>query len=276
MKHKYMALIIVGVVALLGLINWIPALGKNNSTEKIELTIDSSKESYLPGEVVNLTISATNKSNESVRLFNDLSPEYGYLSVFISHDNIEYKMYNHVHWGVRDSKLTHIVLKSNERVNTSAAILWNSKPKFDASQLAPETIKAATDGKILTDYAFPESSTYYIKAVYSAYFIDNNQSRTRVKIESEPIQITIKEPTGEDLKIWNKIKDNGEIAYFIQEGSFKAPESEKREKLKMEVEQIINESPDSPISSQMKQSLNKLRANEEKAKLYKEKMSSPD
>lgn len=275
MKYKYLMLIIVGIVTLLSLINLVPTMGKNNLVEKIELTIDSSKESYLLGEVVALTFNAINKSGDSVKIFNDLSPEYGYLRVFISQDDIEYKMYNHNQWGLKDSKTTLIMLKPNEGVSTSATIFWNAQPKFDASQLAPETIKAATEGKILADYVFSKPGTYYIKAVYAARFIDN-PSNTRIKIESEPIQITIEEPTGDDLKIWNKIKDNGEIAYFIQEGSFKARESAEREKLKEEVEQIISESPDSPISSQMKQSLNKLRANEEKAKVYKEKMNSPD
>jgi len=35
-------------------------------------------------------------------------------------------------------------------------------------------------------------------------------------VDSEPIAITVEEPIGEDLEVWNRIKNDGKFAFFIQ------------------------------------------------------------
>ena len=114
---------------------------------------------------------------------------------------------------------------------------------------------------------------YYLKVWAS--IIKNEESTT---IESEPIKITIEEPADEDLEVWNKIKNNGDFAYFIQEGDIRIPvyKMEERAKFQQEVEQILIDYPNSFYATSLRQSLDKFKANEAKRqellqKIQKEK-----
>lgn len=262
MKYRYFGLIVISIVGLFGLTSWFNTTGKNNTSRKLELKITSAKEKLIPGEVVSLTVIATNKSDEIIKMLDGLSPEHGYLNFLISQDGQNYKKYKHPKWGRRDSKLFSVLLKPGESINASANILWNLKPEFDASQLAPETVKAVTEGRILTDYVFPKPGVYYIKAVYSVYFIDGQDKY--VQIDSKPIQVTIEKPEGEDLEVWNQIKDNGEIGFFLQEGDFRNPYDEKSKELKQKIEQIVIQHPNSIYADFFQRKLEKFRENEAK------------
>jgi hypothetical protein len=86
------------------------------------------------------------------------------------------------------------------------------------------------------------------------------------KVESEPIKIVINEPVGEDLEVWNKIKDNGNFAYFIQEDEIRIPsfKPDEREKFSKEFEQIINQYPNSLYTQSFRLSLDRFQAAEAK------------
>ncbi|MDQ3748453.1 MAG: hypothetical protein M3367_05460 [Acidobacteriota bacterium] len=268
MKYKYPVLIMLSVIFFLGWANFSYLQEKENQTQKLEITVKSSKGIYLTGEVVDLTFGLRNKSNEEVTISNHFNTEDGYLHVFISQDGKNFKKYYHPKWGRIDAARGPIQLKSEDNLETSARIFWNKKP--DVAGLSPMAAEQTTEGKILTDYAFPKTGTYFIKAIYSNRFTAD--PLRRVKIESEPIQVTIEEPIGDDLIVWNKIKDRSDLAYFIQEGGFPEFKFDSREKLKQEVEQIINQYPNSIIVGQMKQSLEKFQINEERRGEYRRKL----
>ncbi len=93
------------------------------------------------------------------------------------------------------------------------------------------------------------------------------------KIESPPVQIVISEPIGDDLKVWNKITDNGEIAYFIQYNEFRGKiKPDEREKLLNEVEQLVSNNPNSFLAIQIEESLAKYDVNDEKRKEFMDKL----
>lgn len=104
--------------------------------------------------------------------------------------------------------------------------------------------------------AFTEPGVYRIKARFNPIIKGEKNSGF---IYSDPIQITLEKPVGEDLIVWDKIKENGDIAYFIQEGYPRIPEYKAEDRaafLKM-VEQIVIDHPNSFYAESLRRSLGK-------------------
>jgi hypothetical protein len=77
------------------------------------------------------------------------------------------------------------------------------------------------------------------------------------------------------LEVWYRIKDNGDIGYFLQEGEIvrgRYHKPEERAKFQQEVERLLNQYPNSFYAQSLRQSLDKFKANEEKRKASLEKM----
>jgi hypothetical protein len=230
------------------------------SENGLQIAVAPSKNSYLLGETVFLDFEVRNNSSTDIQV-RGLDLDSNYVKVFIASPGEEYKQYTHSR--IKEGRWW--IFKAGQVVKSRAGILWNFSPKETSTNW-----KEMEKTHILNNYAFSKPGVYSIKAVLG---VPNNENP--IEVESKPIQIIINEPVGEDLEIWNKIKDRADIAYFIQEGEFKASKPVERAKLQGEVEQIINKYPTSLISNQMRKSLNKLKTNEEKIKTYKEKMTSP-
>lgn len=73
------------------------------------------------------------------------------------------------------------------------------------------------------------------------------------------------------MKVWNQIKENGGIAYFLQQGETITYHDTKAENLLKEVKQIAQKYPKSFLAGRMKQKLEKFRIDEEKRKEMLEK-----
>lgn len=164
---------------------------------------------------------------------------------------------DHPRWGIVDI-YAKTVLNPNESSKASGAILW-------------QWLKQDVPG-----FKFSNPGIYYIKARYSILVEGEND---RIVLESEPIKIKIEEPVGENLEVWNKIKDNGNFAYFIQEGDILIPsyKTKERKKFQQEIEQIINQYPNSFYAESLQQSLEKYQAAEAKRQesLQKIKQKQP-
>lgn len=236
-------------------------VGAFNNSQNLKLDLSSSKKDYVQGEIVELSVNLINESSQPVKVGLTPTVENGFLHIWIADSNQEFKEYRNSGWGLRESGKG--ILKAGESFKSEATILWNAKPQ--TSHLNEDAAKRATEGKISTDYAFPKAGIYSIKSVATI------AGDSPMKIESEPIQIVINEPIGDDLKVWNQIKDNGDIAYFIQQGGTPTYQDEKTEKLLKEVEQIAEKYPNSNLAGQMKQKLEKFRTDEEKRKEMLEK-----
>ncbi len=246
--------------------------GQTNESRQLELSVIPSKSDYMLGEVVNLSLKLSNKSKENISIIGNLTTEDGYLNIYVSKDGNNFRKYIHSKWGTVNAKRQPVNLSPNESVTNSATILWNSKRETEGLNI--DVAKKATEGRILTHYAFPESGTFFVKA---SYYIYSTSHQGAILIESEPVKITIEEPAGEDLEVWNKIKNNGDFAYFIQEDEIRIPsyKPEERAEFEQKVEQIINQHPNSFYAESLRQSLDKFKAREEKRKADKEKMVKP-
>lgn len=255
MKNKYAFLVVVSSICFLGL----GSLGytKNNSEGKLKLSLNSSKKIYKPGENVFLSLELQNKSKEIVTFPDVFGIGGGLLSVHLSNDGKTFQNYNHPGWGLLDfvnPPLTTI--KPGESVGTTTTVLWKWR------------------GTDKSEYAFPTAGAYYLQAKYLYDNVVVNGQIQPILAESEPIKITIEEPVGDDLEVWNKIKDNGDFALFIQEGDVRIPsyKSEERAKFLQEVEQILTEHPNSFYAQSLRQSLYKFRAAEAKRQEFLQKM----
>ncbi|MGH9820086.1 MAG: hypothetical protein ACRD43_07930, partial [Pyrinomonadaceae bacterium] len=148
----------------------------------------------------------------------------------------------------------HVTLQPGQSLKYSeTTILWNGVP--NVSHLNETAAKSVLAGKITTQYAFPDPGTYYIKGV--SYIGDEGKT-----MESDPIKITIKEPVGDDLAVWNEIKGNKEIAFLMEDGSFDTGKDEEKQQLTDQVEQTFTKYPQSIYSGYLKTNLEKYKAHE--------------
>jgi hypothetical protein len=262
MKHK-LIFSIVGATLFLSLLSGISYM-QNNDNKAFQAIVISSKNTYFLGEVVSLECLVKNTGIKNVKIAGELGLEDGTFSIWVSKDAKTFEKYNNTTWGKVDRHVNRIELKPDETVSNQATVLWNSKPK---------TSDPAFEKKITTDYAFPVAGDYYVKLRYVIY-----PETTPVWIESVPIKISITKPEGDELEVWNKIKDNGYFAYFIQEGDMLIPsyKSEERLKFQTEIEQILTDYPNSFYATSLSQSLNKFKASEAKRKEFIKKHKQPE
>jgi hypothetical protein len=249
----------VSVVALICFLS-LGAIQITSALSDFSLELKTDKDTYILGEPVTTKFILTNtsKADLSVGCF---GVSTGELQLFISKDGDKFLEYNS-NWGVVDAYCKNKI-KSGDRIKTSdVKVLWNIKPSVE--HLNKESAKEVQKGKLLLDYAFRDEGTYYLKVIYNG------------KLESEPVKITITEPEGKDLEVWNKIKDNGNFAYFIQEGDMLIPtyKPEERAKFQAEVEDILQKYPNSFYAQSLRQSLDKFKVSEVKRQEFIEKMKS--
>lgn len=262
MRNRKM-IVSVGSLFLLGFVliylgfSQVAPIVPSKSGTNLNVKVNSAKQNYIQGEVINLNFEINNDSSLDIPL-KGVDVESGYLKIFVASADQKFKAYSNSAWGREKTK--GIIIKVGQTVKSQAMILWNFSPVNRFSNL-----EGFEESHVMTDYAFPKSGTYFIKAVLYI------PGETPNKIESEPIQVIIDEPVGDDLKVWNQIKDNGDIAYFLQQGRTPTYQDEKAEKLLKEVKQIAEKYPNSNLAGQMKQKLEKFRKDEEKRKEMLEK-----
>ena len=270
MKYQLIKLAFSCLAILIAFAGTVYQQESHSLNQKLKLSTKTPKNNYVVGEKVPLSFEVTNISDTDVNVLDTLlGINAGYLTLRISRDGVNFEKYD-AGWGtleiVSSSKK---LLKPNENIETSASVFWNSKPMI-SKDLSADYAKKAVEGRILTDYAFPKAGNYFVKAAYSVFLVGQDDPIT---LESAPVQVSIEEPVGGDLMAWKKIKDRGDIGYFIQQGDFRSSKSEEREKIRSEVENIINDYPGTVISNQLKQSLEKLKKSEQLIKETREKMN---
>lgn len=257
--------IVLTVFFVFGFVLVILGIGKSENTNSSQLQqpnlnvkISSYKDSYIQGEVVRLNIEITN--NESFDVFlRGTDAKSGYVKIFVSSDDQNFRQYDN--GKAPPQTLGKITLKAGENVKSQAALLWNFSLVGRVADLSDYR-----KNYILTDYAFPEPGVYFVKAKLII------PGETMHYVESEPIQIVVNEPVGDDLKVWNLIKNKGEIGHFIQQDEFRTGKEEEKDKLLGEIEQIIAKYPNSHLAGKMKQSVENFRASEVKRKEFMENL----
>jgi hypothetical protein len=270
MKHKKLIVLLSGGLLFSVFAGLILTRHIAGSSQNLELQIRSARTSYKQGEVVNLAFALVNNGGKELIINDCFGTRSGVLGVWVAKNGEPFLKYRHPGWGTSDSDCRS-VLKSGAKLETMTRLFWNWKPNLEG--LNKDVAKAAAEDRILTDYVFPEPGVYQLKAVN--YVLVGDQT-TPTRIESEPVQITVEEPLGEDAEVWKKIRDRGDIGYFIQEGEFKTVKPEEREKLRQELAEISSRYANSTLAKQIARSLQWFGAKDAKRKSIQQKMKQPE
>jgi len=235
-----------------------------NDFSRLTFRVNTEKPAYILGEAVNLQIEVVNETSETINFPQcALRPEFGSMKILIAQENGSFKEYRGPGWGVKDKWCGDSPIAPGQSLRNQVTVLWN--PKIPTSHLNEEAAKRATEGKITTDYAIPKAGAYLVKAVFG--YLGNN----RPKLESAPTQIAVNEPMGEDFEVWNKIKNNGELAYFLQQGTFLTSKDEERKSLLTTLEEIAQKFPNSLHGKRVQQKLVEYRQKEAELQELKRK-----
>lgn len=253
-ERTFIYTIVVSVLLLASLLTAIFASSGSGRPEGVVFTATSDKNEILLGEVVNLEFEFTNLSPTSVRI-----PVGGVMAgniqVLVAKKGGSFRKYFRSDWGRLDGEVNSLTLAPNQRQkvdSSNATILWNGKPDYSHLNAVAAEAASKQDNRILTDYAFPEAGTYLVKA--TSCLIDELRGCS-IPVESEPIEIRVHEPIGEDLEVWNQIRGNREIAMLMQKGLFTSGKETEREQNTTLVEQIIVRHPNSVYSNYLKVNL---------------------
>ena len=216
----------------------------------LTLEVQADKESYLPGEMNTLHFRIINKSNTSTSLYRGSTVWDGNLRVFIADNNGGFREYFGPSWGTKDTYYKDpIRLAPNQSFETEVTVLWNHR--LDTAHLNKIYAKNVDGERIKTNYALTDPGTYYIKAILYNPLTQN-------VVESESIQVTVEEPQGADLEIWNKIKVDGNYGLFIQTGGLmEHPKGAKTVKVANDLENVLSQHPDSRYANSIRSSLSK-------------------
>lgn len=216
----------------------------------IVVKIDTSKSNYVLGEPVDLVFEVKNIGPSSVQLGGS-NVESGYLKIFVASTDGKFRQYSNSTWGL--GKAPKIAFGGGESLRSSTSILWNFSPRKRFSNL--DKLK---ETHLFSDFAFPDAGRYLVKAV----LIIPGEVETRV--ESEAIEVNLDVPSGNDLAVWKAMKQNSEIAFFIQNGSFTTTDKQSREDLLAQIRQLVQNNPNSQVVRKLQDNLEKYRLAEEK------------
>jgi hypothetical protein len=262
MKNKNIRIFAMfGAVLALSLISLSMASLTNSqtTTSDILLTGKTNKDKFLFGEPVKLSFDITNTGSSPLKVSKG-GFDVGNFKVYIADKTLEYRQVFGFDWGNRCTFET-VNLEPNQKHQYEASnILWNGKR--DGSHFSPLANAEYAKERLVTDYIFENTGEHFIKGI------------TLDKIESKPIKITIEEPKGEDLEIWNQIKGNKEIAFLMQSNQLNTSDSNEKAKLVNQVEQIIERYPNSTYSAYLKPSLEAFKANDVKLEEFKAKIKA--
>lgn len=259
---KNIKIVCISAVVLLALLGIFQIKFVSASSE-VEITVTVPKNEFRLGEIVPVDIGVKNTTN--VPLQASVSP---CIKVTSKKDNA-YKSYSPPRNSFAvDGYDAPLILRPQQKVLTQESIFWNYKPQV--SHLNKDAARPETENRILSDYVFSESGTYLIKGCTA--FLSNEKWKV---VDSDPIEITITEPTADDLQVWNLLKRNGNIGYFLQAGDIPRTfqyKTEEREVLLKEIDSLLKEYPNSFYAASLRQSLDKFRASEAKRQEFLEKM----
>jgi hypothetical protein len=221
--------------------------GPNASLKSITLDVRPDRASYVLGELVTLEIVARNRSARPIAI-PGLEVWDGRVGVMIASGDGPFREYRGPGWGLHDVAAGEpITLRARQSVKGEATVLYNHGT--ESRHLNREASATITTRYMEEGYAFAVPGTYRIKAVLYAQGFDD-------VVESEPAQILVEQPAAADLEVWNVLRTNGHLGYFIQAGSPRARSTpETRQRLVDTLERLATDYPDSRHADRVRERL---------------------
>lgn len=242
MKHKSTILsltLLLSFITALTLDSVVKMQDKTNPDLKLKLR--TNKSAYMLGEPINFIFELKNISVEKIHLNDEFSVYSGMVNLQVSLDGINYIRSNSSDWGLVDYTSNGVIIEPEQILSSTGNIL--SRKSIDNQ---PE-------------FLFYQPAKLFFKFDYTFVLKDNLTEK--YTLASEPVEVNLFEPSGEDLIVWNKIKSNGNFAYFILRGSPAIPMNKvaERERFIKEVNQIITDHPTSLYTAMLMTNLEKYR-----------------
>lgn len=114
--------------------------------------------------------------------------------------------------------------------------LSESPGTYHGSHLSELYAREINGKRLGTEYAFARPSAYRLKAVLQT------EGGT---VESGVLEIDIREPQGVDRSIWEVLREDPELGYFIQSGGPKGPpETPRSQQLEATLERLVGSFPE--------------------------------
>lgn len=261
MKFKSLFVAFCLLLGILCLLTFSSSLQRADSLGSLSFEINPPKSHFLLGEKTEFEFKIVNNTASDVSFLDYLKGAYGHLNVYIAKDGEDFKEYLGAGWGKYDVMSKKIItLRPGESTENVEPVFWNSKP-VTSTYINDDVVKRTTERKITSNYAFHQVGDHFVKASYRLYLTDRKDP---IVVESLPIKITIKAPNDKDLEVWNQIKENGNVAFFIQEGKINIPSyrTEEREEFVRFLETLSLKYPTSFYTDYFRENLAKLRKSE--------------
>jgi hypothetical protein len=211
------------------------------------LEVRTSRQAYSLGEPVDLEIGARNGSNQPIVIPGGLDVLQGFVQVVVAFEDGPFREYRGPGWGLEDARSAPVVLGPRQRMTTAASILFNhGVPSGHLNRDAA----AEVAGRFLTEgYALPVPGRYRIKAVLF-------DERGDEVVESQPIEIAVEEPTGEDREVWGVLRSDPELGYFVQAGAPRGRSSDvRKQQLVTTLERLVAYHPGSRYAEVLRERL---------------------
>lgn len=234
------------------------AAAQANAPEGIVIDVRADKRPYVLGDPLELDIEVMNRSAATIQMPGQIDVWVGNIEVFVTDASGEYKQYRGPGWGLRDvADAGTQTLRSGRAANTSATLLYNHGSRVDHLNAAAQ---AKLGGRLAEGFAFTRAGIYSVVVVYRG-------GDRMADVVSEPVQIVMTEPKGDDLQVWNRLRVDPETAYFLHTASAKGhPASDKALALVDTLEALVNLHPASHYADAIRTSLAKHRAETEQLK----------
>ncbi len=212
MTKNISQLLMLGLTALVSL-NVTASIGAQETQHNpLVLTVRADRQSYLPGEAVQLTVSLANQSDATLKA-GQPDPANGTLSLYLAFGEQRYQLYAGPDRNSR-GELSRAVaeLGAGEAFTVQTTMLYHRlRPTSHLTELYARPIREAE----LNDYfAFNRAGQYLLKAVYY-------DQAGKTEIESVPIEINVLEPTESDALVWESIKNDRDAAWFLHTGGLR-------------------------------------------------------
>lgn len=250
MEHRNRVLVLLATVFFTVIASF--AYVQTVSDQPLRLSLRSDKVNYNLGEPIQFSFELSNEGKDTLILQDVFGTATGNLHLEISTNDRDFVGFDNPLWGRIDT-VGETLIDPNRSFEALGKVLWVVSKDGDPG------------------FRLTKPGDYFIRARYSVWL---NGKQEPKNITSERIKITVDEPIGEDLEVWNKIRVNGNFAYFICEADVRIPgyKSEERTKFLQEVEQILTDYPNSFYSQSLRQSLDKFRASEAKKQEFLQRL----
>ncbi|MFT3745753.1 MAG: hypothetical protein QM785_15865 [Pyrinomonadaceae bacterium] len=217
----------------------LSAIPAKSAPKFVTTQVTTERSNYKLGEVVEVKWSIRNNTTKTIELGGD-AKSWSYFQIAFDNDT-DYRVYSPGGGNglTVDGVNFGSVIEAKKSLTRNQEFLWNYKPQV--SHLSADAAAHESEGRILTDLAFPAVGRYFIRL-----FTHINLDGVAADYVSAPIEINIGSPTELDEPVWQRIAENPDIAYFMQYADMphgKYNQQTERDTFQQTIQDLVSASP---------------------------------